>query len=138
MPVKRIPPKEAAKLLEEGWTYVDVRSVPEFESGHPSGAWNIPLMHFAPGRGMSPNPEFAAVFQKHFGKDDRVILGCKTSGRSLRAAELLSGLGYTSVVDMQGGFEGERDASGRVITQGWKESGLPVDTAADKSWDKLK
>lgn len=140
MPVKRIPPKEAHELLQQGYVYVDVRSIPEYEAGHPVGAYNIPLMHFVPGRGMTPNGEFPAVFQKHFKKDDKVVVGCKTAGRSLRAAEMLAGLGYQNVIDMQGGFEGERDAGGRVIVQGWKESGLPVEATSprEKTYEGLK
>jgi rhodanese-related sulfurtransferase len=140
MSVKRIAPKEALELMHTGWTYVDVRSVPEYEAGHPAGAYNIPLMHFVPGRGMSPNPEFAAVFGKHFAKDAKVIVGCKTAGRSLRAAEMLASSGWTSVVDMRGGFEGERDMTGASIVAGWRESGLPVETAApaERTWEGLK
>lgn len=54
-------------------------------------------------------------------------MGCKSGGRSLRAAELATQLGYTSVVDMAGGFDGERDMTGRLLVAGWKESGLPVE-----------
>src|SRR5688572_14929191 len=104
MAVKRVTPSEAKALLDEGWKYVDVRSIPEFEAGHPAGAYNIPLMHFFPGRGMTPNGDFAAVFSKHFGKDDKIVVGCKTAGRSLRAAEMMAAAGYTNVVDMRGGF----------------------------------
>src|SRR6185503_3547800 len=124
------PPAEAQALLTAGWRYVDVRSIPEFESGRPDGAFNVPLMHFLPGRGMSPNHDFIAVLSRHFGKDDKLVFGCKTGGRSLRAAELLAAQGWTSVVDMSGGFEGERDALGRLVVPGWKEAGLPVETAA--------
>lgn len=140
MPIKRIAPKEAHELLGQGWVYVDVRSIPEFEAGHPAGAYNIPLMHFVPGRGMAPNPDFAEVFQRHFRHDAKVVVGCKTGGRSLRAAELLAGLGYSDIVDMQGGFEGERDLSGRTVMPGWKESGLPIETAAppERTYERLK
>jgi rhodanese-related sulfurtransferase len=140
MSVKRIAPKEALELMQAGWTYVDVRSVPEFDAGHPQGAYNIPLMHFFPGRGMTPNGDFAAVFAKHFGKDAKVVVGCKTAGRSLRAAELLGASGFTSVVDMRGGFEGERDPSGAPIVVGWREAGLPVSQTAEpgRSYEALK
>jgi rhodanese-related sulfurtransferase len=87
-------------------------------------------MHFLPGRGMSPNGDFPAVFEKTFPKDAQLLLGCKTGGRSLRAAEMLQGMGYTNVIDMRGGFEGERDATGRLAVTGWKESGFAVETAA--------
>jgi rhodanese-related sulfurtransferase len=135
MPVKRIPPKEAQALVAQGWTYVDVRSIPEYEAGHPVGAWNLPLMHFFPERGgMAPNPEFGPVFARLFpDKDAKVVVGCKTAGRSLRAAEFLAAQGYTQVVDMRGGFEGEPDVPG------WKAAGLPVETASHgKGWEELK
>jgi rhodanese-related sulfurtransferase len=140
MSVKRVMPKEALDLQQQGWVYVDVRSVPEFEAGHPTGSYNIPLMHFLPGRGMSPNPDFQAVFARHFAKDAKVVVGCKTAGRSLRAAELLSAAGWTSVVDMRGGFEGERDMTGAAVVVGWREAGLPAETTSvpERTWEGLK
>ena len=45
MAVKRISPEEARDLMDkEGYVYLDVRSVPEFAAGHPTGAYNIPLL----------------------------------------------------------------------------------------------
>ena len=36
--ITSVTPREAKRLVdEEGYTYVDVRSVPEFEQGHPAG-----------------------------------------------------------------------------------------------------
>jgi rhodanese-related sulfurtransferase len=137
MPVKRVKPPEAAALLAEGWKYVDVRSVPEFEAGHPTGAVNVPLLHLAAG-GMTPNPEFQTVVEKVFGKDDKLVMGCRSGARSLRAAELLASWGYTNVVDMSGGFEGERDTMGRPVP-GWRPSGLPVEhEAPGRGWDDMK
>lgn len=134
MSVRRVKPREAAALVEQGWTYVDVRSIPEFEGGHPPGAFNVPLMHFAPGRGMSPNPEFAATMDKRFARDAQLVIGCKAGGRSNRAAELLLASGYTSVVDMAGGWEGEDGVPG------WRVEGLPVekDAQSGRSWEELK
>ena len=48
--VKRVTPTEAAALVNEGWIYLDVRSIPEFELGHPAGAVNVPLLHMPAGR----------------------------------------------------------------------------------------
>src|SRR5437868_3098876 len=103
MAVKRISPTEASELLGQGYTYVDVRSVPEYEQGHPAGAVNAPLMHFGPG-GMSPNPEFVAVMQKAFPRDARLVVGCKSGGRSQRAAMMLEAAGFTGLVEMRGGW----------------------------------
>jgi rhodanese-related sulfurtransferase len=136
--VKRVTPPEAAKLLEEGWTYLDVRSIPEFDRGHPVGAANIPLLHFSDGR-MSPNGDFGKVVTANFPKDAKLVIGCKVGSRSLQAAALLESAGYTNVVDMRGGFAGERDPFGRVNCPGWAESNLPVETLApaEKSYAAL-
>jgi len=67
------------------------------------------------------------------------VIGCKSGGRSLQAAGLLEASGYTAVVDMRGGFGGERDALGRVSCAGWAESGLPTATQPEpgKSYVEL-
>ncbi|HEX3905614.1 MAG TPA: rhodanese-like domain-containing protein [Polyangia bacterium] len=136
--VKRVTPPEAADLLATGWSYLDVRSIPEFEGGHPTGAANVPLMHFENGR-MSPNPDFQKVVAANFPPDAKLVVGCKAGGRSLQAAALLEAAGYTSVVDMRGGFHGEHDGLGRVTCAGWLESKLPVSTTApaEKSYATL-
>jgi rhodanese-related sulfurtransferase len=128
--VKRVMPAEAANLLKEGWSYLDVRSIPEFDQGHPVGAANIPLLHFQGGR-MAPNPAFQRVVEASFPKDSKLVIGCKSGGRSLQAAGLLAAAGYTNIVDLQGGFGGEHDALGRASSPGWAAAGLPVATTAE-------
>jgi rhodanese-related sulfurtransferase len=125
---KRVSPPEAAELLKQGWRYVDVRSIPEFDDGHPQGAANVPLLHMQGGR-MAPNPDFQRVMESNFPKDSQLVIGCKSGGRSAQAAALLEAAGYSSVVDMKGGFGGERDMFGRVSTPGWADAGLPVEKA---------
>ena len=89
MTVKRVSPHEADQLVrEEGYAYLDVRSIREFEAGHPAGAYNIPFLHKTPS-GMQPNPEFADVVTTVFAKDAKLVLGCRSGNRSLRAAEIL-------------------------------------------------
>jgi rhodanese-related sulfurtransferase len=127
--VKRVTPAEAETLLQEGWVYLDVRSIPEFEGGHPTGAANVPLLHMTGGR-MAPNPAFQSVVEGNFAKDAKIVVGCKAGGRSLQAASLLEAAGYTNVVDMRGGFHGERDNFGRVSCAGWAEAGLPCEASA--------
>jgi rhodanese-related sulfurtransferase len=136
--VNRILPAEAAGLLEQGWTYLDVRSIPEFEQGHPPGAANIPLLHYQGGR-LVPNPDFQRVVEAAFPKDARLVVGCKTAMRSRQAAAIMEAAGYSNVVEMRGGFAGERDGMGRVACRGWTEEALPVETtaAADKTYQAL-
>jgi rhodanese-related sulfurtransferase len=125
MPVKRVSPDEARRMIDdEGYVYVDVRSVPEFDAGHPEGSYNVPLAHAGP-RGMVPNASFVEVMKRHFPLDSRIVVGCRSGGRSLQAAALLQSAGYTDVVDQRAGFEGGPDALGRM-EPGWRYCGLPV------------
>ena len=59
-------------------------------------------------------------------KDAKVIVGCSRGGRSIRASELLVSSGYTNVVDMRGGYEGEADPMGNITFAGWSRRGLPT------------
>ncbi len=105
--------------------YVDVRSEPEFEAGHVPGALNVPLLHQGPG-GMTPNPEFLSVMQQAFGKSEKMVVGCKAGSRSKRAADQLAQAGFSELTEMSAGWDGSRDAFGRVVP-GWSKQGLPVE-----------
>src|SRR3990172_5662980 len=40
-----VTPVEAKRRIEtQGYVYLDVRTVPEYEAGHPSGALNVPVV----------------------------------------------------------------------------------------------
>lgn len=137
--IQRISPAEAKKLVDdEGYVYLDVRSEPEYEAGHPVGAQNVPLMHAGPG-GMTPNADFLAVVQAVYPKDARLVVGCKAGGRSMKAAEMMIGAGYTGIIDQRAGFDGPRDAFGTLTEKGWGPAGLPVETVtAGGSYVELK
>lgn len=136
--IERISPEEAKRRLDAGWAYVDVRSVPEFEAGHPAGAYNVPLMHVGP-HGMEPNASFMGVMEARFSRDARLVIGCKSGGRSLRAAEMLAAAGYAHVVDQRAGWSGARDPFGQLTEKGWEAAGLPVEhgDAPERSWESL-
>lgn len=80
---------------------------------------------------MVPNPDFMTVVQRAFSPRDRLVLGCRSGNRSLHAAELLQAQGFEQVVDMRGGFGGEKDRTGKVVVAGWQACGLPVSTEAE-------
>ena len=116
MPTKRVDPKEAKALQDQGWTYVDVRTELEFETGHPAASINIPLS----------SPDFLAVIKSTFKPDAKLIIGCLLGGRSARACHLLDAEGYQHLVDQTAGWGGQRDGLGRVVMAGWADSKLPV------------
>lgn len=131
MSLQRISPEEARDLLdsEDGYIYLDVRSVPEFEAGHPPGAKNVPILNRTY-MGMRPNQDFVSVCESAFGKDAKIITACLKGGRSMQAAHVLIANGFSNVVDMRGGYHGESDMTGAVVYPGWTLRGLPVTTEA--------
>jgi len=122
--IKAVSPQEAAELLKQGHVYVDVRSEPEFEAGHPEGALNVPLLNAGP-VGLVPNPDFLTVMEQAFGKDEPLVIGCKAGGRSKRAAEMLAKAGFSQLADQVAGFDAGKDAFGRALP-GWGRTALPV------------
>ena len=124
---RRVSPKEAQDLIEkEGYVYVDVRSVGEFEQGHPTGAFNVPLAQPGPG-GMAPNPDFLSVMLANFPLAEKLVVGCQAGGRSARAVAMLAQAGYENLVDQRAGWGGARDSFGGVQEAGWSAAGLPAE-----------
>jgi rhodanese-related sulfurtransferase len=134
MTLKRISPEEAARLMREGYVYLDVRNPDEFALGHPQGAFNVPWLD-PQAATRAPNPRFVEVMQARFPKDQRIVVGCQTGRRSLSAAELLITEGYTQIVEQRAGFAGSKDAFGGVTEKGWQAAGLPVSYQAEPGHD---
>ena len=131
MGVERVSAKEAEKLLSEGFLYLDVRSVQEFDGGHPAGAYNVPLLCLT-ARGMEPNPRFLEEVEANFGKDTGIVVGCRSGQRSLRAAEMMARAGFERVVDLRPGYAGVNDPFGRILEPGWQAEGLPIRTEPER------
>ena len=128
MTIKHITVQQAHQQQEQAGAYLDVRSIPEFEQGHPAGAFNIPLLHLDPQTGqMRPNPEFLSVVKANFPPEASMVIGCKMGGRSQQACEVLSSAGYQDVTNVLGGWGG----APQMGHTGWLQAGLPVETAAD-------
>lgn len=134
MGLRRVSPQDAAELLKGGYVYVDVRTVGEFEAGHPVGAFNVPVMTFSPATGMAPNSAFVDVMSATFSKDDQIVLGCKSGGRSWHAAQMLEKAGFTDLVDNFAGYTGGQDPTG-AAAPGWSAVGLPTDTEVAEGHD---
>jgi rhodanese-related sulfurtransferase len=128
--VDRISPEEAHAKMSEGYAYVDVRTEAEFAAGHPAGAYNVPIAE----------KDFLRVMEARFGKDAKVIVGCKAGGRSARAAQALVGAGFTNVLDQRAGWDGVASPFGQITEKGWSRLGLPSENGAPKgrAWADLK
>ena len=130
MSFENVSVREARDKQREGYVYVDVRSIPEFEQGHPAGAVNVPLIHRDAHSGqMMANREFLDVMRANFASDARLLIGCQVGGRSAQAAETLVLAGFNDVANVLGGFEGARDPlSGAMRAEGWTQAALPIET----------
>jgi len=145
--VRRVSPSEAKSLLDLGYFYVDVRSVEEFHDQHPQGSLNVPLdaardphtasqpspgASSAVGGARDPAGEaFVSAMARLFSYDAKIVVGCATGVRSLRAAELLAGAGFVEVVDQRAGIDGARGPFGNLVEPGWAAEGLPVASGPD-------
>ena len=134
MSYQNVSPTEAKELHEgdAGAVYIDVRSIPEYESGHPAGAFNIPIMQ-RHAMGMVPNLDFVQVVQGHFAADAKLLVGCQSGARSMHACEVLVAAGFTDVANVTAGFGGSR------TERGWQGLGFPVEFGAsdDKGYAAL-
>ena len=89
----QVPVKEGQKLMKRGAMVIDVRTPAEFNSGHLSQAFNMPM------------DEIEGMLQNQVKDKSRVILvHCKTGLRSKKAKSLLNRRGYTNVFDL-GSYE---------------------------------
>ncbi|OOZ35667.1 rhodanese-like domain-containing protein [Solemya velesiana gill symbiont] len=70
-----------------------------------------------------------ALDQKGLGKDNKIILMCRSGSRSAKAARVLHIAGYEYVYSVIVGFEGDKEKigpnKGQRIVNGWKSSNLP-------------
>jgi rhodanese-related sulfurtransferase len=128
---EQVSPREADALVrEQGYLYLDVRTVPEFDTGHPPGAYNLPLT-LPSAHGMLENERFVELVRTAFGASAKLVVGCASGVRSLCAAELLRAAGFREVLEQHAGMEGARDAFGRVKEKGHRAEGLPVTTETE-------
>ena len=138
MPIRDLDPQAAHAEMQQspGHVFLDVRSVEEYDAGHPAGALNVPVLLRDPASGgMSPNPGFVAAVQQRVPKTTRIYASCLGGVRSLTALRALEASGYTDLVNVASGWGGKKDPMGRIVMPGWKDCGLPV-SAEKSTWGR--
>lgn len=129
----QISPQFANRLMnaDSSYVYLDVRTPAEFDDGHVPGAYNVPLLFRDEAEETwQSNPEFLATVKAAFPPETKMIVGCRSGGRSSRATQLLLQNGYGDVSNLKGGFLGKKNEDGTVMHPGWKTLGLPVEMEA--------
>ncbi|KAM4099239.1 hypothetical protein ACJW30_07G142200 [Castanea mollissima] len=121
----------AKDLLGSGHHYLDVRSVEEFNKSHIDNALNVPYTFITEESNQNQKHKGIMIrslkfLQTHFiqfpNKEDHLVVGCNSGGRSFRACVDLLNAGYKDVTNMGGGYSA------------WVDSGL----ASDKPPEELK
>jgi rhodanese-related sulfurtransferase len=104
--IKTVSPADVKAMIDnkDKVIYLDVRDAGEFSAGHLPGAMNI-------SRGTL---EFN-VFNKIQDQNAKIVVYCKTAGRSTLATKTLNDLGYKNAILMDAQFED------------WIKAGYPVE-----------
>lgn len=112
--IHEVSVQDAEAAIRGADLLIDVRESDEFAAGHIPGAIHIPrgMLEFK----LSNAPELSA-------RDLKLVLYCKTSGRSALAAASLQQMGYLNVQSISGGFDA------------WSEAGKPVVTPSLPSFE---
>ncbi|KAL6135061.1 hypothetical protein ACLB2K_067289 [Fragaria x ananassa] len=99
------------------------RTSEEFKTSHIENAINVPYM-FKTQEGKVKNPQFLTRISSILKKQDHLVVGCNSGGRSLKACVDLLNEGFEHVTNMEGGYSS------------WVDNGLAGDK--DKLSDELK
>jgi len=149
---KNVTPKQAYEMMQKDPSIyvIDVRTPWEFQFvGHIKGAYNIPFNFvsttYTP-KGQTyifdgkakvaskgryqwvKNPDFFYYVGKLVNDDPnaKIVVYCRSSQRSPKAADKLVKKGYKNVYNIVEGFEGGFGKNPyRRMTEGWQNAGLP-------------
>ena len=126
--MKNLLPVQAHQWLQDNPNslFVDVRM--EIESlyvGRPPGVVNVPWYDYPD---LQPDAlKFVeAVGRQATGKDQPLLLICRSAQRTIAAGAALEAAGFSNVQHVLHGFEGELDSNFKRSTlSGWRFDGLP-------------
>jgi len=130
---------EIWKAEPEQVKIIDVRTPEEYYFiGHPEMARNVPagFVRYQWNAEKNepafvPNPDFISSIKEHFNNSNKLMLMCRSGGRSALAANALAKAGFENVYNIIDGMEGDKvddpDSAynGKRVKNGWKNSGLP-------------
>lgn len=126
--MQHLTPKAASKYLLETpeAVLVDCRTETEYlYVGHPVGAEHVAWQE---GPDWEIDPAFADKVKRMLKGELRrpVLLICRSGRRSLEAGEALEAAGFSAVINVLEGFEGDLDERfHRGTLGGWRFHGLP-------------
>jgi rhodanese-related sulfurtransferase len=127
--MKHLTPRQSWDFLQErrDALFVDVRMEIEYlYVGHPPGVVHVPWYEYP--QMQADAHGFVEQVRREAGGDTSrpVVLLCRSGKRTIDAGQALEAAGFTEVVNVLHGFEGDLDEHfqrGRL--NGWRHDGLP-------------
>lgn len=115
-PYANVDNAELKTLIAQGVPVYDVRRPDEWRAtGLVAGSHTLTYVD----KGGRPNPEFLPRFTAEVGKNDPVILICRTGNRTDKLArELMEKHGYTKIYNVRDGITGWIGGSNAVVKTG--------------------
>lgn len=125
--IERLAPLQSYDFLRNNPSalLVDVRTSAEVKFvGCPENSLHQPWMEFPE---MKPLSGFVEAVREKAGQQDRpILLICRSGQRSMSAAKALAEAGFSKLINVEEGFEGDLDENGRRnLKNGWRFHGLP-------------
>jgi rhodanese-related sulfurtransferase len=127
--MKHLLPKETWAFLQAHpeSLFVDVRmEIEALYVGHPPGVHNIAWYEYPE---LIPDPpSFVAAVEREVkgDKSRAVVLLCRSGKRTIHAGIALEAAGFTNVINVLHGFEGDlNDSFRRSTLNGWRFDQLP-------------
>ena len=120
-----VTPHEAQRLADlSAAKIVDLRTGFEREYvGHVPGTLHV---EWLPLGSTEPNPGFVDALRAVADEHDTLVFLCRSGKRSDAAATAAAAAGFSCVLNVIGGFEGDLDEHGqRGRLGGWRKAGLP-------------
>jgi rhodanese-related sulfurtransferase len=125
---KNVSVCKAEKMIEKEDVFLlDVRTPAEFNKTHIEGATLIPLKNVSAQDPIAlPPEELLPARINEVPADKKILVYCKTGGRSATASSLLINAGYKKVYNMEGGIDA------------WLAKGFTVNVNVSKANELLK
>eukprot|EP00747_Dinoflagellata_sp_TGD_P111151 gnl/TRDRNA2_/TRDRNA2_171148_c0_seq1.p1 gnl/TRDRNA2_/TRDRNA2_171148_c0~~gnl/TRDRNA2_/TRDRNA2_171148_c0_seq1.p1 ORF type:complete len:284 (+),score=62.81 gnl/TRDRNA2_/TRDRNA2_171148_c0_seq1:85-936(+) len=140
MTYEEIPTSELVKMMNNGWTLLDVRPEEQIERAAVKGAVQVPLFVLANdkspigiykeisafgmggwwmgGRPMKENSDFVKDVMAKIPKDAAVIVACQSGLRAKQAMKQLTLAGYTKLAWLIGGYSNIKPGEAPVEPEG--------------------
>eukprot|EP00871_Galdieria_phlegrea_P000264 jgi/Galph1/1238/GphlegSOOS_G6033.1 len=114
--VQSVKPSEAhQRKLAENWKHLDVRTKEEYDAGHAKDSVCVPVMFRTKDGKFEENPSFLDEVKRIFKPEDKILVSCLKGPRGQKAVEKLTAGGFSTAVNIEGGFES------------WQKESLPTE-----------